>query len=188
MTLKINRAPLLCCFKLCPPFHSHQWIQTRVIVRKPPIWVKINDFFVLCDLEIWWMTLKNNRTPLLFYVKLSASFQSHQWIQTWVTILKHSIQIKISNFFVPCDLEFDLEKQYANSSFVHHFVAIGEFKLESQSGKVQFGSKSTSFFLLCDLEISQMTLKNDRAPLLSKIKHHFIIICEFNLESWSGNG
>ena len=27
---------------------------------------------------------------------------------------------------------------YATSSFVHHFVAIGEFKLELQSGKAQF--------------------------------------------------
>ena len=35
---------------------------------------------------------------------------------------------------------------YATSSFVHHFVAIGEFKLELQSGNAQFGSKSTIFW------------------------------------------
>ena len=34
---------------------------------------------------------------------------------------------------------------YATSSFMHHFVAIGEFKLELQSGDTQFGSKSTIF-------------------------------------------
>ena len=34
---------------------------------------------------------------------------------------------------------------YATSSFVHHFVAIGEFKLELQSGNAQFGSNSTIF-------------------------------------------
>ena len=34
---------------------------------------------------------------------------------------------------------------YATSSFMHHFVAIGEFKLELQSGNAQFGSKSTIF-------------------------------------------
>ena len=34
---------------------------------------------------------------------------------------------------------------YTTSSFVHHFVAIGEFKLELQSGNAQFGSKSTIF-------------------------------------------
>ena len=48
-------------------------------------------------LEIWWMTLKINRAPLL-YIKLCASFQSHQWIQTGVTVRKHYIRVKISDF------------------------------------------------------------------------------------------
>ena len=34
---------------------------------------------------------------------------------------------------------------YATSSFVHHFEAIGEIKLELQSGNAQFGSNSTIF-------------------------------------------
>ena len=34
---------------------------------------------------------------------------------------------------------------YATSSFMHHFVAIGEFKLELQSGNAQFGSKLMIF-------------------------------------------
>ena len=34
---------------------------------------------------------------------------------------------------------------YATSSFVHHFVAIGEFKLQLQSGNAQSGSNSTIF-------------------------------------------
>ena len=45
MTLKNNRAPLLCYFKLYASFRSHQWIQAGVRVRKRPIWVKIDDFF-----------------------------------------------------------------------------------------------------------------------------------------------
>ena len=123
---------------------------------------------------------------------------------------------------------------YATSSFVHHFVPIGEFKLELQSGNAQFGSNwmifravrpwnltddlekqyGTSSMLLqalcsisyplvksnwsyspetpilgqirrflarCDLETWQMTLKNNRAPLLSNIKlyvsfHHHMWI------------
>ena len=64
--------------KLCASFHSHQWIQTWVTVRKRPVWVKISNFFVPYDLEIWWMTLKNNRAPLLYYTKHCASFQSRQ--------------------------------------------------------------------------------------------------------------
>ena len=34
---------------------------------------------------------------------------------------------------------------YAASSFVHHFIAINEFKLELQSGNAQFGSKLMIF-------------------------------------------
>ena len=49
-------------------------------------------FFVLCDLEIWQMTLET-----------------------------------IGHLF------------YDTSSFLHHFVAISEFKLELQSGNTQFG-------------------------------------------------
>ena len=57
------------------------------------------QFFRPCDREIWWMTLQNNRAPLLCYFKLCASFPTHWWIQTWVTVRKRSIRVKIDNFF-----------------------------------------------------------------------------------------
>ena len=41
-----------------------------------------------CDLEIWWVTLKNNRAPLLCYLKLCAWFHCHMWIQTGVRVRK----------------------------------------------------------------------------------------------------
>ena len=68
---------------------------------------------------------------------------------------------------------------YATSSFVQHFAAIGEMKLELQSGNAQFGHIRW-FLEPCDLEIWQMTLKNNRAPFLSIIKlyasfHHMWI-------------
>ena len=72
----------------CASFHSHQWIQTGVTVQKRPIRVKIGDFFVPCDLEIWWMTLKNNRAPILCHIKLCASFHRHMCIQTGVMVRK----------------------------------------------------------------------------------------------------
>ena len=56
-------------------------------------------FFSPSDLEIWWMTQKNNRTPLLCYSKLFASFRSHSWIQTRVTVQKRLIWFKIKAFF-----------------------------------------------------------------------------------------
>ena len=107
-----NRAPLLCCFKFCASFHCHQWIQTEVTVRKRPFEVKI-DVFVPCELKMWQMTLKNNRAPLLCYFKLFASFHSHLWIQTGVTVQKLPNWVRIDIFLAvwPWHLTDDLEKQ-----------------------------------------------------------------------------
>ena len=194
MTLKNNSAPLQCYFKLCASFHSHWWIQKGVTVRKRTIWVKFDDFksyvtlkcdvwpwktighpfyatssfvhhFVaigefklelqsgnaqsgsnstileLCDLEIWRMTLKNNRAPIQCYFKLCVSFLSHWWIQTWVTVRKRPIWVKFDDFLSRVTLKFDgwpwktighLFK--ATSSYMHHFIIICEFELELQSG------------------------------------------------------
>ena len=114
--------------------------------------VSIRRFFRPCDVEIWWMTPKNNRAPLLYYIKLCASFQIHQWIQTGITVWKRPIWVKIDDFFSRVTLQLDRwpwktigHLFYAASSFMHHFVAIGEFKLELQSGNTQFGSNSTIF-------------------------------------------
>ena len=49
---------------------------------------QIRRFLEPCDLEIWRMTLKNNRAPLLSNIKLYASFHHHMWIQTGVTVRK----------------------------------------------------------------------------------------------------
>ena len=58
------------------------------------------QFFVPCDLEIWWMTLKNYRAPLLCYFKLCASFGSHWWIQTGVIVRKHPNWVQTDDFFL----------------------------------------------------------------------------------------
>ena len=82
MTLKNNRAALLCYFKLCASFRSHWWIQTGVTVRKRPIWVKFDDFSAVWP---WNLTadLENQRAPLLSNIKLYVSFHHHMWIQNW---------------------------------------------------------------------------------------------------------
>ena len=54
--------------------------------------------FVLCDLEIWWMTLGNNRASLLCCFKLCVTFHSHRWIQTGVTVRKRPIWVKFDDF------------------------------------------------------------------------------------------
>ena len=53
--------------------------------------------FVPCDLEILWMTLENNRA-LCCCFKLCATFHSHSWIQTGVTVRKRPIWVKFNDF------------------------------------------------------------------------------------------
>ena len=171
-----------------------------------PIW----RFLEPCDLEIWRMTLKNNRAPLLSIIKLYTSFHHHMWIQTGVTVRKRlswvvtsvtltfdlwpwpfawtsllSLVITPENFMMirwwehsqkgvtdgRTDRRTDGQTEnticraawsqlktighlfYATSSSMHHFIAIGEFKLELQSGNAQFGSKSSIFLAVwpCNL-------------------------------------
>ena len=138
---------------------------------------------------------KNNRARLLYYIKLCASFQIHQWIQTGVTVRETPNLGQNRRFFSHVTLKIDVwpwktigHHFYATSSFVHHSVAIGEFKLELQSGNVQVGSKLTFF--------SRVTLQFDVWPwktighlfyATSSFLHHFVAIGEFKLELQSGN-
>ena len=115
-------------------------------------WIQIVNFFRPCDHEIWRMTLQYNSAPLLCYFKLCASFRSHWWIQTSITVRKRPIWVKFDDFYWRATLKFDGwpcntigHLFYATSSFLHHFVAIGEFKLELQSGNAQSGSNLTIF-------------------------------------------
>ena len=121
MTLKNKRALFLCYFKLCASFRSHMWIHTAVTVQKCPIWVKIDNFFVQCDLEIWRMTLKNNRAPLLFHIKLCASFHHHMWIQTGVMVWK-----RLSWVLTSVTLTFDLWPWPFACTSLLSMVIIGE--------------------------------------------------------------
>ena len=143
------------------------------------------------------MTSKHYRAPLLHYIKLCALSQTPRYIQTGVTVLKHSIRVKISCFFLShVILKFDewhwktiVHLFFATLSFVHHFKAIGEFKLELQSGNAKFGSKSVIF-------LSRVNFKFDRWPckriehlfyVASNFKQHFIATSEFKLKLQSGN-
>ena len=98
---------------------------------------------------------------------------------------------KSAIFFVPRDLEISWMIWwmksigylfYATSSFVHHLVSTCEIKLELQSWNAQFGCKSAIFFVTCDLEIWQMTLKNNRAPLLHV--YYFKLCASFHGHQW----
>ena len=150
MTPENNSAPLLCYFKPFASFRNHWWIQTAVKSPETPNLGQIQQFLEPRDLKIWRMTLKNN-SALLCNFKLCGSFRSHWWIQTGVTVLKRPIGVTLNDFL--SHVTFKLDRWpwktighlfYDTLSFVHHFNAIGKFKLKLQSGNAQFGSKSTT--------------------------------------------
>ena len=109
------------------------------------------------------------------------------WIQTRVTVRKRLIWVKFDDFYSCVTLKFDGwpwktigHLFYATSSFVQHFIAIGEFKLELQSGNAQFGSNSTIFRAEWPWNLTD-DLEKQSAPLLSIIKlyasfHHHMRI------------
>ena len=190
MTFKNNRAHPLHYVKLCASFQGHWWIQTGVKVRKCSIRVKISNFFVPCDLEIWRMTLKNNWAPLLYYLRQALSIISKPSVYSNWSYSPETINSgQNRGLFAPCDLEIWWvtigHLFYATSRLVHHFTAIGEFKLEFNTVlKRPIWVKINDFFVPCDLEIWQMTLKNNRAPLLSHIKH----CASFHCHMWIQTG
>ena len=130
----------------------------RPIVRKRPIWVKIGDVLSRVTLKFdgWpWKTIGH----LSFAV---SSFVQH-FIATGefkLELLSGNAQFEFDDFQSRVTLKFDVwpwktigHLYYATSSSMHHFVAIGEFKLELQSGNTQFGSKSMIFLAVwpCNL-------------------------------------
>ena len=71
--------------------------------------------FVACDLEMWRMTLKNNRAPLLSNTKLCASFHLHMWFRTGVTVRK-----PLNGVLTSATLTFDLWPwSFARTSLVN---------------------------------------------------------------------
>ena len=143
------------------------------------IWLKLDSnrrSFSPCDLEIWWMTSKNYRAPLLHYIKLRTSSQTPRWIQTGVTDRKRSIRVKTAIFLSSVTLKFNgwpwktiRYLLYTTLSFVHHLKSFGKFKIELQCGNTQF-RQNRRIFVPCDLEIWWMTLNINRGHLLCCFK------------------
>ena len=103
MALKYNKAPFLCYFKLCASFDQFKVeLQSGNTKSGQNQWF----FFVLFDLAIWQMPLKNNRVHLVWYFNLCASFHSHRSIQAGVTIQKCQIRVQIVYFLSRVTLKF----------------------------------------------------------------------------------
>ena len=157
----ISKWELVCKFGVIFHIQYYSLPLFTVSRTKPVIFLLCNNLFiyqVLCTLiyrrrslysfllEIRWMTSKNNKAPLLYYIKLCASFQIHWWIQTGVTVRKCSNHVKIGDFLSRVTLKIDVwpwqtigHLFHTTSSFVHHFKSIGKVKLELQPGNAKVG-------------------------------------------------
>ena len=108
------------------------------------------QFFNPCDIEIWWMTLESNRAPLLYYISFSHQFKSISGFTLKLQPGNIQLGSKLVIFVSRVTLKFDKWPSKSighicctTSSSLHHFKAIGEFKLRKRS--IQFGSKSVIF-------------------------------------------
>ena len=185
MTLENNRAPLLYYIKLCLSFQIHRWIETEVTVRKRSIRVKIRDFLSCVTLKFdgWpWKTIGH-----LFYTTSSFvhHFKSIGEFKLELQSRNAQFGVKIGNILSRVTLKFDGWPRktighlfYVASSFVHHFTAISEFKLESESGNAQFWSKSTIFFSRVTLKFNGWHWKTigHLFYATSSFVHHFITL------------
>ena len=94
-------------------FKSIGEVKLELQSRNAQLGSKLVIFLVLCDLEIWWMTSKNNRAPLLYHIKLciiSKPSVNLNWSYSPETL--NSGQNR--RFFCPVwpwNLTHDLEKQ-----------------------------------------------------------------------------
>ena len=84
---------------------------------------------IFCPVWPWnLMDDLDNTAPLLHlcYFKHCKSFQSHRWVQTGVTVRKHSISLKISDIcpLWPWHFTDDLEKQQGTSPMLLQDLSI----------------------------------------------------------------
>ena len=160
---------------------------------------QIRRFLEPCDIEIWRMTFKNDRAPLLCYFMLCASFHHHMWIQTGVTVRKRSSWVLTS-----VTLTFDLWPwPFAWTSLLSLVITLENFMMirwweHGEQGKSE-GFESCDqpmvrktpnlgqnwwCFVPCDLEIWWMTLENNRASLLCCFK----LCATFHSHRWIQTG
>ena len=122
-------------------------------------WDYNRRLFSLCDLGYSWMTSRKNRALLLYYVKLCASFQIHRWIQSGVTVRKHSIRVKtLQNNRAPPLYYLKLCVTFQSHGWIQSGVTVRKLSI-----RVNIGNR----LVPCNLEIWWMTL------------NHFIAIDEF---------
>ena len=126
------------------------------------IFIKSFNHLNFENLEVGHMTSKNNRAPLLYYIKLCASFRHHISIETWESQSGNTqFGSKLAIFCPvwPKNLTDDLEQGKSE----------GFDSCDRPSILTQTGFKSSIFHPVWPWNLMD-DLKNHRAPLLYYIK------------------
>ena len=158
-------APLL--YYISASFQIHRWIQTRVTVRKRSIRLKIGDIFR--PAWSWKFTDDPEKQQGTSYSLCQALciISIHRWSQTCVTLRKRSIRVKNA---WPWKLTDGIDKEQGTSSTLgQNLWIISLLYLNSNlsySPETLNSGNNWRFFVLRDLQIWWMQLKNNRAPNL----------------------
>ena len=194
MTLKDNRVPLLCYFKLNVSLHSHQGIQTG----KPLNWVKIGNVLFCVTLEL--------HQPRLWFI--TGGYLVKRWFITAATRARGqpndlNREILVSNIF-NCHKEVINAPPVPSISRCFHIVYRHKNVWEYQWSNFIYNCMSTFLHYVhctdalldcsapggerCESltwfdEIWWMTLKSNKAPPL----WHFKLCVSFHSRPWIGS-
>ena len=163
-------------------------LRDLIAATSPVILLKLDSsrwFFSPCDLKIQWMTSWNNRAPLLYHIKLCASFQIHWWIQ--IGVGKCKIRVKIGDFLSLVTLKFNGWPWKTKGELFPYYIKL--CALFQSHGWIQTGVIVRKHSFRVKIVDILDDLEKNRTPLLYHVKlfHHFKAISEFKLELQSRN-
>ena len=119
--------------------------------------VSVDSRYIAVDYNMIFNTSRHLKTKTLFRLIQHIATQKQGKSEgfescDWPIVRKRPIWVKIGDVLYRVTLKFNGwpwktigHLSFAVSSFVQHFIAIGEFKLELQSGNAQSRSNSTIF-------------------------------------------
>ena len=144
-------------------------------------------YVIPCDLGIWWMTMENIRAPLLCYFKLVCSISYPLVNSNWSYSLETTNLGQIRRFLEPCDLKiWQMTLQNNRAPLLCYFKLVCSISYPLVNSNWSYSLETPNlgqirwFLEPCDLKIWQMTLQNNRAPLLC----YFKLYASFRTHWW----
>ena len=161
--------PALCI--ISNPSVNSNWSYSPETLNSGRIW----QYFVPCDLTIWWMTLKNNRAPLLSNINRCASFHHHMWIQTGITVRR-----RLNGVMTSVTLTSDLWPwPFARTSRLSMVITPEKFRMIRWEEHCQKGVTDG----LTDRQTDGQTERSILRAAWSQLKTGFSIKTSFSIKS-----